>query len=549
MNEFLNSIISLSPVLLVIMPVVGACFGWGGSKMGLEFNRWTTFSNTLITVLILVAVIVAPFIKGTDNDSRQTRSISVTLKLPSTATTPSKNESASERVSARTLKWTIDPVAVWFLMLPVCLWPALVFFSNRSIEMTRLHYFLLMILQSTINGLFVSSDLMSFISFFTLTTFCLLCMIRLWSDSRSRRIFESTMYLQFLGDGLIIGGLFLAAVAFNWMQGILLGTPQTLTFQFDHFLKETVSDIARYPLAAAYWSSISPWILVLLLSGFTFKGALFPLHYGLTQWLAVSSSGPFAKPHHSGWNLILLTLLTKISIYGMIRFMIPLNFTVGSSLISVLSFWGCCGFLFAALIASRRTDLLQIIVWFLIGQTVLTLTILFAVEPEAISSFTILNVIQGIACCLLLLVTPLVAQQNSGSSDRLLKLVVTLSVMTLIGIPGLGGFTAQFAFIWSLINQSVLVAFCYILGTLIFSLSFIRTYWEFLKTERTDTVSTTDFSNERENENSQLTCVAFGPALLLILLMGISPVILLEKTSFALREIKVPATEDPANRQ
>lgn len=539
MNPFLNSIISLSPVLLVAMPVAGACFGWGISRLGLEFNRWTAFSNTIVTALILGTVIFAPFIKDNQKkaESQPTRKISISLKLPEVAS------AESAKVSQRTFKWSLDSTTVWFLMLPTCLWPVLVLFSHRVIDASRLHYFLLLLLQALLSGVLVSHDLISFISFLLLTTFCMLCLIRLWSGSRSRDVFESTMYLQFLGDGLIIGGLLLTAVAYQWMQGVLLEAPQPLTFQMTQLLQGTVSDLSLYPLAEVYWGTISPWIFLLLLTGFTIKGMFFPIHYGIAQWLSVVPNRPLSNTNPLGWYLILLALMTKICIYGMIRFMIPLNFAVGSELSSVLAFWGICGFLLAAFIAFVRRDLLQIIVWFLIGQTSLTLTILFASESATVSNFILLNVTQGLACCLLLLVIPLISHETRSRTDRVLMLVTAFSVMTIIGAPGLGGFTALIALIWSLVNESLSLGFCYLLGTLLFNLALIRAFWQLVKPDRTETEFIDGSTRAVLNENIGLTYLAFSPAVALILLLGISPTTLTEKSSFAFKEIHVSSSE------
>lgn len=538
MNSFLNSIISLSPVLLVAMPVAGACFGWGISRLGLEFNRWTAFSNTIVTALILGTVIFAPFIKDNQKkaESQPTRKISISLKLPDVASTK------SAKVSQRTFKWSLDSTTVWFLMLPTCLWPVLVLFSHRVIDASRFHYFLLLLLQALLSGVLVSHDLISFISFLLLTTFCMLCLIRLWSGSRSRDVFESTMYLQFLGDGLIIGGLLLTAVAYQWMQGVLLEAPQPLTFQMTQLLQGTVSDLSLYPLAEVYWGTISPWIFLLLLTGFTIKGMFFPVHYGIAQWLSVVPNRPLSNTNPLGWYLVLLALMTKICIYGMIRFMIPLNFGVGSELSSVLACWGICGFLLAALIAFVRRDLLQIIVWFLIGQTSLTLTILFASESTTVSNFILLNVTQGLACCLLLLVIPLISHAAGSRTDKLLMLVAAFSVMTVIGAPGLGGFTALIALIWNLVNKSLSLGFCYLLGTLLFNLALTRAFWQLVKPDRTETDSIDGGAQPVLNENIGLTYLAFSPALALILLLGISPATLTEKSSFAFKEIHVSSS-------
>ncbi|MFK7778944.1 MAG: proton-conducting transporter membrane subunit [Gimesia sp.] len=535
MNLFLHAIISMSPMLLVVMPVAGACFAWGVSRMGPEFTRWTAFSNTLISCLILVAVMFSPSLRNSadDKDERPTRSISVSLELPH------ETESDIETARPHRIHWAIDTTTLWFLLLPTCLWPVLILFASRFTAASGLHYFLLLMLQAFLAGVFVSHDLLSFATFLLLTTFCTLCLIRLGSGARSKQVFESTMYLQFLGDAFIIGGLLLAAVAYSWMQGLLLEAPQTLTLQFYDLLQGTAKDTIRYSLAAVYWSTVSAWIFLLLLTGFIVKGALFPVHYGFTQWLPFSSPHQLSTHNPIGWYLVLLALITKTSIYGMIRFMIPLNFEVGSSISSVLSFWGICGFLLSALSASLRKDLFLITVWFLIGQSSLTLAVLFTAQQTVIPNFILLNVVQGLACCLLLLIVPLINSESNNRANKLHLWIVGLSVFTLMGVPGLGGFTAQFTFLWSLANQNMILAASYILGTLFFNLAMIRALWQLLKTDRTKAISSDDESNSVPNENMGLTWLAISPSVLLILVIGISPATLLEKTLFPLNKITV----------
>ncbi len=539
MYAFLNSLISLSPVLLVVMPVIGACFGWGISRLGLEFNRWTAFSNTLVSCLILGAVMSAPFLRD-DQDARPTHAISVGLNLPAAT------DAGTEAASLHAIRWALDTDTVWFLLLPTCLWPVMILFSNRIPAAGRLHYFLLLMLQALLAGILVSHDLISFATFLILTTFCLLCLMRLWSGARSQAVFESTMYLQFLSDALILAGLLLAATTYTWMQGILFETPQPRTFQFRDILEGTVNDVVDYPLAEAYWDMVSPWIFLLLLTGFIIKGSLFPVHYGLTQWLTREPARARSTFDPVGWNLVLLALITKISIYGMIRFMVPLNFALGASLFSGLAFWGTSGFLIAALIAWCRNDLLQIVVWFLIGQTSLTLTILFAADSATVPHFILLNVIQGLACCLLLLIVPLISRQTDSRMDRLLIWIAGLSVLTLIGVPGLGGFTAQFCFLWSLANQSLLLVLCYLPGTLLFNLALIRVFWQLVKTDHAEPRSPAGTLNALPTENSGTVWLACSPALLLLVLAGISPTTLLEETLFPLKDINVSAIETPA---
>lgn len=536
MNSFLNSIISLSPVLLVVMPVAGACFGWGISQLGLEFNRWTAFSNSLISCVIVATLLTAPALK----DESPTRAISITLKLPAAETSLAHPE------TPRHFQWAIDRLSLWFLLLPTCLWPSLILLSRRTGVESRGQYFLLMLLQAFLSGLFVSYDLISFVTFLLASTFCMLCLIRIWSGSRSIRLLESTMYLQFLGDAFIVAGLMLAATGYTWMQGLMLETPQPVTFQFNEILQGTVNDVAMFPLAETYWSTISPWIFLILITGFTIKGAIFPAHYSLTQWLKQDSGSMLQAKDQTIWCLVLLALFTKISVYGMLRFMVPLNHSAVQSISTEIGFWGMSGFLYFALLACRG-GLLQGILCFLLGQSVLTLTLLFAAEPAAVPNLILLNVIQGLACCLLLLVTPVLSLPVTGKTHRLLQWLAGFMILTLAGLPGLGGFTAQFAFLWNLLQDSLLLALFYLAGHLLFQLALIGGFWQLMTAAETKVQPEDNLLYGQEHR--LFTWLAFGPAILLILATGISPASLTEETLLPLFPASITGseTEDTEN--
>ncbi|QDV18468.1 NADH:ubiquinone oxidoreductase subunit M [Gimesia panareensis] len=536
MDSFLNSLIAFSPVLLVVMPVAGACFGLGSAKLGLEFNRWTTFSNTLVSCLILTLVLFAPEIQGTG----PTRIISITLKLPVLST------AGPDAATPRNFQWGLDALSAWFLLLITCLWPMLVYFSDRLMKVSWLHYFLLLILQAMLAGLLISHDVISFVTFLFLTTVCTLCLLRIWNGSRAKSVFESTMYLQFLGDTLILTGLVLATTSFSWMQGVLLEAPQPLTFQFDALFRESMSDVSLYPLAEAYWSTSAPWILLTLLAGFAIKGFLFPAYYGMSQWLSLQKERTVSPSVMSGWSLILLTVISKMSLYGMLRCLVPLQQSVSGSLYSLLAFWGMIGFLISALLVCVRRDLLQVVVWFLVGQAALTFTILSAAE-EVVSYFALLNVIQGLAAGTLLLVIPFLTPESEYKADRVLRWLGWLSLLTLIGAPGLGGFTAFFAFLWSLTDQHLLLALGYLLGTLLFNLALIRGGWQLLRPSDS-TAAITD-TKTAPAEKRALVWLAVGPTVLLIVSLGITPAYLLERTLFPLVSFQAAPVAEAASEE
>lgn len=531
MDLFLNSLISFSPVLLVVMPVAGACFGLGSVKLGLEFHRWTAFSNTLVSCLILALVLFAPELQGTG----ATRIISITLKLPVLST------AGPDAATPRNFQWGLDALSAWFLLLITCLWPLLVFFSNRLTRVSHRHYFLLLILQSLLAGLLISHDVISFVTFLFLSTVCTIGLHQVWNGSRARSVLESTLYLQLLGDTLILAGLLLAATSFSWMQGVLLEAPQALTFQFDALFRESRSDVRLYPLAEAYWSTSAPWILLLLLAGFACKGFLFPAYYGMTQWLKQQTAQTASPSVMTGWSLILLLILTKLSVYGMLRCLVPLQQSVSESLYSLLALWGIVGFLITALLACARRELLQTVVWFLVGQAALTLTILSA-SQEVVAYFAVLNVVHGLAAGALLLVIPCLSLTQGHPSERVMYWLGWLSLLTLIGAPGLGGFTACFALLWSLTSQQMLLALGYLLGTLLFNLALIRGGWQLLTVSHSAPDNTEN--DTAPAEKRALVWLALAPAVLLIVSLGITPAYLLERTLFPLVSYEAaPSTE------
>ncbi|HAH44298.1 MAG TPA: hypothetical protein DCM07_05470, partial [Planctomycetaceae bacterium] len=127
---------------------------------------------------------------------------------------------------------------------------------------------------------------------------------------------------------------------------------------------------------------------------------------------------------------------------------------------------------------------------------------------------------------------------------RLLLWVAGFLILTLAGLPGLGGFTVQFAFLWNLAQDNLLLALLYMAGHLLFQLALIRGFWQLMNATAADSPVPQENAPEPDQEHRLFACLAFAPTLLLFLVTGISPASLVEETLLPLFPVNITSSDD-----
>ena len=357
----------------------------------------------------------------------------------------------------------IDGVSVLFLPLTIVLFLGVVVSSWNSVQtMPRLYYTLLLLLESTIVGVFCALDTILFFLFWELTLIPLYFLISLWGVGANRRYaaVKYTMFMLVGGVPLLFGFLLLA---FNHASVTASSIPDGLSFDYVQLLQVPVS------------SELQLLIFLLLLSGFAVKTPVFPLH----TWLpVVSMEGPA--------TIAALMTGLKLGAYGIIRFVVPLAPQAAVDMHWLLAGLGVVGILYGAVAAIHQTNIRRMLAYASISHVGLVLLGVASFNLQGIQGaiFQLLNftlIAGGI-----FLLTGLL-QQRIGSTDIISlggvahSMPLLASFFFLFGLAGLGipltsGFPAELLLLTSALQTHTGAGLAALFGVVLSAAYFLRIY-------------------------------------------------------------------------
>ncbi len=234
----------------------------------------------------------------------------------------------------------IDGLSVPFPALTALLTLAAIVATWTSVQtQVRLYLALLLLLESATLGVFCAIDLALFFLFWELTLIPIFFLVSLWGIGPQRRHAAVKYTLFMLGGGVpLLFGIILLALEHAGQMALPI--PQGLSFDYPTLLNLAPGETPR----AA--------IFLLLLLGFAVKAPLFPFH----TWLpTVAMEGP------AGLTALLTGL--KLGLFGILRFALPLAPEAAQHYAWLLSFLGCVGVVYGALIALRQTNLRRLLAY------------------------------------------------------------------------------------------------------------------------------------------------------------------------------------------
>ncbi len=239
----------------------------------------------------------------------------------------------------------IDGISVLFLPMTALLVLVTIIASWHSVQsLTRLHYALLLVLESATIGVFSALDMLLFFLFWEATLPPLFFLIGLWGvgAKRSHAALKYTLFMLCGGVPLLFA-IILLAVNHAHQMGELL--TQGLSFSFPVLLNTPMPD------------HLQTVILCLLILGFAVKTPLVPFH----TWLPTVAM-------ESPTQLSALLTGLKLGAFGLLRFALPLAPNVAGHYAWLLALFGAVTLIYGALIALQQTNLRQLLAYLSISH-------------------------------------------------------------------------------------------------------------------------------------------------------------------------------------
>ncbi|MFG1954186.1 NADH-quinone oxidoreductase subunit M [Micromonospora sp. NPDC048830] len=318
-----------------------------------------------------------------------------------------------------------DGIALVMLMLIAVLVPLVILASWHDAESSRrsvpVYFALLLVLESTMIGVFAAADVFLFYVFFEVMLVPMYFLIG--SYGGHQRQYAAVKFFLYS----LVGGLFmLAAVIGLWVVG-------GHTFDWQALTQADIS------------TGTARWLFLGFFVAFAIKAPFFPFH----TWLPDAGG---AAP--AGAAALLVGVLDKVGTFGLLRYCLPLFPEASRWFAPWALALGVIGIIYAALLAVGQNDLKRLVSYTSIAHFGFIGVGIFAFTTQAGTGAVLYMLNHGLATGLLFLVVGmLVARRGSalisdfGGAGKLVPLlagVLFFAGLASLALPGTAPFVSEF---------------------------------------------------------------------------------------------------------
>jgi NADH-quinone oxidoreductase subunit M len=317
----------------------------------------------------------------------------------------------------------LDGLSLLLVALTVIVTPVAILVADQSVaERVPLYMALVMLLETSLLGVFVSLDLVLFYLFWEGVLIPAYLLIGVWGGER--RIYAALKYVIYtmLGSLLMLAGVvgvYVYSTAHNFDIPALLAAPATSALQT--------------PLLIAFGLA------------FAIKSALWPFHSWVPDVYTESATPT---------TILLAGVVSKMGVYGFLRIVLPMFPQAMRTLSVVAAILAVIGILYGALLALTQYDAKRLVACSSISHMCLILLGVFALNMQGVQGATLQMVNHGITTAALFAIVGAIAwrwgttdlRRLGGLGHRALVLAAIFSVVALsaLGLPGLNSFAGEF---------------------------------------------------------------------------------------------------------
>jgi len=318
----------------------------------------------------------------------------------------------------------IDGISMWLVVLTGFLSVIGVLASWNSIEKrTKEFYFLFLIQQTAMIGVFVALDMFLYYAFWELSLVPMAILIAIFGRERASRT-----ALKFFSYTFIPSALFLVAIL--WLYA------KTGTFDFVEMQGFLTKNSALFSGQALWWAALA------FLVAFAVKVPVFPLHGWLSDTIY---EAPVAMA---------MVVAGKLGLYSILRFFIglfPAQAHIFAPLMIALS---VIGILYGACVALVQTDVRRLVSYSMLSALSFCTLGIFCFTVSGLDGAVFQTLNEGLSGSAILILVAFLHErygtyeikQYGGLAARLPNMATfyVITALSLIGLPILNGFVGEF---------------------------------------------------------------------------------------------------------
>ncbi len=418
----------------------------------------------------------------------------------------------------------VDGISLWMLLLAAFLCPVAVlvswkFLDDRPEMQAAPFIFFLLLLETGVLGVFAALDLILFFIFWEAMLVPAYFLIGRWGGER--RVYASLKFFLYTMAGsalMLVAIIAMAALHYQDTGAWSFGLP----------------DLYGMPLT---WAA-QIWLFVAFFLAFAVKAPVWPLH----TWLPdayVESPTPV--------TILLAAVLSKMGIYGMIRFCLPLFPDAVAAARPWIWLLAIIGILYGSLIALVQRDIKRLIAFSSLAHMGLIVAGVLAANEQGVQGAIVQSVSHGLTVtALFVFVALLEARRGTRQVDEfggLWKSIPIVGTLLLtvtfasIGLPGLSGFPGEFTMLVGIFQESTAAAAFAALGIVLGA-------WYMLDLFRKTFVGPLDRPENRTlSDLRRREAVILLPLVALMFVVGILPGLILRPTAATVNELLTRAEE------
>ncbi|MGD9376237.1 MAG: NADH-quinone oxidoreductase subunit M [Anaerolineae bacterium] len=418
----------------------------------------------------------------------------------------------------------VDGINLWMLLLTAFLSPVAVllswkFLDSRPEADTGAYTFFLLALETGVLGVFAAVDLVLFYIFWEAMLVPMYFLIGRWGGER--RIYATLKFFLYTmaGSALMLVAILALAVLNYQDTGVLTFDLMTL-----------------YNLPLAWWAQI--WLFLAFVLAFAVKAPVWPLH----TWLPdayVESPTPV--------TVLLAGVLSKMAIYGLIRFCLPLFPSAVEFFRPWIWLLAIVGILYGSLIALVQRDMKRMVAYSSLAHMGVIFAGVLAANAQGLQGALVQSVSHGLTItALFALVSWLEMRRGTrdisdfGGLWQSIPLFGTLLLIVIfasIGLPGLSGFPGEFTMLVGIFQASTAAA-------VFTTLSIVLGAWYMLNLFRNTFAGPLQRPENRTLPDlRRREAVVLLPLVVLMFLFGILPNLILHPTQTSVDHVLTQAQE------